>query len=60
MSEYSPKKRLDEGSDRFLKSDVLRENRPFFKRKLQDRFPSAVKLSPLRVRIIARLSEESA
>ena len=59
MSEYSPKFFVDEGSDRFPELDVLQESRPFFKRKLQYRFPSAVKLSQLRERIVARLSEDS-
>ena len=57
MSEDSPKIFMDEGSDRFPWLDVLQKSRPFFKRKRQDRFPSAVQLSPLRERIVARVSE---
>jgi hypothetical protein len=60
VSEDSPKFFVAEGSDRFPWPDVLQESRPFFKRKLQYRFPSAVKLSLLRERIVARLSEDSA
>jgi hypothetical protein len=60
VSEDSPKCFMGESSDRFPRSDVLQDNRPFFKRKLQYRFPPAVKLSPLRGRIVARLSEDSA
>ena len=59
MSEDSPKFFVGEGSDRFPRSDVLQESRPFFKRKLQYRFPSVVKLSPLQERRVARLSEDS-
>ena len=56
--EDSPKKRLDEGSKRFPKSDVLQESRSFFKRKPQDEFPFAVELSPRGERIVARLPEQ--
>ena len=48
---------VGESSDTFPWSDVLQECRLLFKRKLHDRFPSAVKLNPLRERIVARLSE---
>jgi hypothetical protein len=60
VSEDSPPFFVDEGSDRFPRSDVLQESRPFFKKKLQYRFPFAVKLSSLQERIVARLSEYSA
>jgi len=60
VSEDSPKFFMGEGSDRFPWPDVLQDGRSFFKRKLQYEFPSAVKLSPLRERIVARLSEDSA
>ena len=59
VSEDSPQFFVDEGSDRFPWPDVLQESRPFFKRKLQYRFPSIVKLSPLQEWRVARLSEDS-
>ena len=59
VSEDSPKFFVDEGSDRFPELDVLQESRLLFKRKLQYRFPSPVKLSPLWERIVACLSEDS-
>ncbi len=56
VSEDSAQFFAGEGSDRFPWSDVFQEDKTFFKRKLQDRFPSAVRLSPLREPRVVRLS----
>ena len=58
VSEDSPQFFVGESSDTFPWSDVLQECKPFFRKKVQYRFPSVGKSNPLRERIVARLSQD--